>query len=386
MKTKRLIYLDNASTSHPKPEEVYTAMEQTLRLLGANPGRGSYRLATEGEAVLSRARQRLAELFSIADPDRIVFTKNATEALNLAIKGLTARGGHVVTTTLEHNSVVRPLYACKARGIMVTRVSVTPDGIINLKNLQRAIRRVTRLVVAVHASNVTGAVLPIADIGAICRAKRVPFCVDAAQTAGVLDIDVERDAIDLLACTGHKALLGPQGTGFLYVRPGIEVAPLIEGGTGSDSELEVQPASYPERLQGGTPNTPGVAGLAAGSEYIINIGLAKIRRRKEELTERILEGLKRIRGVVLHGPKQARDRVAVVSFALKGTNPNEVGYILDEAFNIMVRAGLHCAPGTHKMLGTYPEGTIRVSPGPFSTPDHVDALCEAVRQIARLKR
>lgn len=386
MSTSETIYLDNAATSYPKPESVYEAVDHVQRQLGANPGRGAHRLAVEGQGVLALARKRLAELFAISEPDQIVFTKNATEALNLAIKGCAGRGGHVVTTTLEHNSVMRPLSVLKARGLQVTRVRVPPDGRLNLKALQRAIRRTTRLVVATHASNVTGALLPIAAIGALCRAKGVLFCVDAAQTAGVVDIDVGRDAIDLLACPGHKGLLSPQGTGFLYVRPGIEVEPLMEGGTGSISEREVQPSFYPDRLQSGTPNTPGIAGLAAGVEYLLKTDLATIRRREEELTGRLLEGLKGIRGLAVHGPKKTRGRVAVVSFTLKGTNPDEVGYILDEAFGIMVRTGLHCAPGTHKMLGTYPEGTIRASPGPFSTPDHVDALLEAVGQVAGLRR
>ena len=381
-----LIYLDNASTSFPKPESVYAAVEEAMRRMGANPGRGSHRLAAEGEAVLGLARRRAAELMAVSDPDRIALTKNATEALNIAIKGLVSRGDHVVTTTLEHNSVVRPLNACRARGVAVTRVRVAPDGRLELKNLRRAIRRATRLVVVIHASNVTGAVLPIAEVGAICRAKGVPLLVDASQTAGELEIDVERDAIDLLACSGHKGLLGPQGTGLLYVRPGIDVAPLLEGGTGSASELEEQPDFYPDRLQAGTPNMPGAAGLAAGVEYIVNTGLAKIREKKERLAEELLEGLKAIRGVVVHGPKRAGDRVAVVSFALKGANPAEVGFILDEAFGIIVRTGLHCAPGAHKMLGTYPEGTIRVSPGYFSTLEHVEALLSAVRQIVGLKR
>lgn len=386
MSTREVIYLDNAATTYPKPESVYGAVEQVLRQLGANPGRGAHRLASEGERVLDAARRRIAELFAIAEPDHIVFTKNATEALNMAIKGCAGRGDHVVTTTLEHNSVMRPLGVLKARGLSVTRVRVAPNGRFDLKTLQRAIRRTTRLVVITHASNVTGALLPIAEMGAICRAKGVPLCVDAAQTAGSIEIDVERDAIDLLACPGHKGLLGPQGTGFLYVRPGVEVETLMEGGTGSVSEREEQPSFYPDRLQSGTPNTPGIAGLAAGVEYLLKTSLATIRRNEAELTKRLLEGLKGIRGVVIHGPKGIRGRVAVVSFTLKGTNPGEVGYILDEAFGIMVRTGLHCAPGTHKMLGTYPEGTIRVSPGPFSTPDHVDALCEAARQVASLRR
>ncbi|MFQ6672972.1 MAG: aminotransferase class V-fold PLP-dependent enzyme, partial [Candidatus Tectimicrobiota bacterium] len=356
MSTEETIYLDNAATSYPKPESVYEAVDHVLRQLGASPGRGAHRLAVEGQEVLALARQRLAELFSISEPDRIVFTKNATGALNLAIKGCAGQGGHDVTTALEHNSVMRPLNALRARGLKVTRVRVSPGGRLDLRTFQRAIRRATRIVVATHASNVTGALLPIADIGAICRAKGVPFCVDAAQTAGVVDIDVERDAIDLLACPGHKGLLGPQGTGFLYVRPGVEVEPLMEGGTGSISEREEQPPFYPDRLQSGTPNTPGIAGLASGVEYITTTGIDKIHRKELELIGRLLEELKGIQGVIVHGPKRTKGRVAVVSFALKGTNPSEVGYILDEAFGIIVRTGLHCAPGTHKLLGTYPEG------------------------------
>lgn len=375
------IYLDNAATSHPKPEVVYQAVDQALRQSG-NPGRGGHDLAlTAGRTVLA-AREALAEMFAIADSSRVVLTSGATEALNLALFGLLQAGDRVVTTSMEHNAVIRPLRALEKRGVEVIRVMANRQGRVAAEALQQACGQPTRMLVMSHCSNVTGTLQPIETLGPWCRERGILFLVDAAQSAGMFPLDVERLAIDLLAVPGHKGLYGPPGTGFLYVREGLQPIPLIYGGTGSDSSSEEQPETFPDRLESGTLNTAGLAGLTAGIEFLQQVGLANVRRHEQQLLQTLLEGLQRIPGVQLFGPASAAEHGGAVSFRLAQADPAETGFLLDREFGICCRVGLHCAPGAHKTIGSYPTGTIRVSPGYFSTSEDVEQLLMALVKLA----
>ncbi|MGB9887351.1 MAG: aminotransferase class V-fold PLP-dependent enzyme [Moorellales bacterium] len=381
---QRAVYLDNAATSYPKPETVYRAVDWCLREVGANAGRGGYRRALEADEIVYRARSALARLFNVRDASRIVFTANATEALNLAIKGLVGPGDHVVTSSLEHNAVWRCLKTLERdRGVKLTVVRCAPDGTLDPKAVEEALRPGTRLIALTHASNVTGTILPVAAVGEIARRHGVPLLVDAAQTAGVLPLDVERDGIDLLAFTGHKGLLGPFGTGGLYIREGFEPRPLKEGGTGSQSRLPYQPDLLPDRYEAGTLNVCGLAGLAAGVEFILDRGVEKIREKEKALTACALEILAGTEGVEVYGPRDAERQVGVISFNLAGVDGAEVAYVLDEVYGIMVRVGLHCAPLAHETIGTLERGTVRISLGYFNTFEELDYLGEALRAISR---
>ncbi|HTE19339.1 MAG TPA: aminotransferase class V-fold PLP-dependent enzyme [Armatimonadota bacterium] len=376
------MYFDNAATSFPKPEAVYQTMDRFLRTAGANPGRGGHHIAVEADRTLARARAQLAKLLNAPRPESVVWAANCTDALNLALKGLLQPGDHVVTTGLEHNSVARPLRSLERRGVEVTRVPC-PGGVFDLPAFLHAIRPETRLVAMVHASNVSGLVLPVREVGAACRKRGVRLLVDAAQTAGVLSLDVREIGADMVAMPGHKSLLGPPGTGALYIAEGVELAPLKEGGTGSVSEQEEQPDRLPDRYESGTQNTVGIAGLGAGVEWILDTGRETIRRREEALVTQLWEGLAETPGVTLHGPppREGEERAAVVSLTLEGWEPTDAALVLDQQFDIQCRPGLHCAPWAHRSLGTFPNGTLRLSPGPFNTAEEVDAVVRAVREL-----
>lgn len=381
---RRRVYLDNAATSYPKPEAVYRAVDWFLREVGASAGRGGYRLALKADEIVYQARSALARLFNVKDASRIVFTANATESLNLAIKGLVGPGDHVVTSSMEHNAVWRCLKTLERdQGVEPTIVPCAADGTLAPEAVEGALRPNTRLIVLTHASNVTGTIMPVAEVGEIARRHGIPFLVDAAQTAGVLPIDVERDRIDLLAFTGHKGLLGPFGTGGLYIREGFEPRPLKEGGTGSESRLPYQPQTLPERYEAGTLNVCGLAGLAAGVEFILNEGVEKIRAKEKSLTRHALEALADVEGAEIYGPKDAERQVGLISFNLAGVDGVEVAYVLDEVYGIMVRVGLHCAPLAHQTIGTLDRGTVRVSLGYFNTFADLDYLGEALQSISR---
>jgi len=377
------IYLDNAASSHPKPESVYRAADDALRNIGANPGRSGHQPARKADQVISKTRLSLARLFDIEDPKRVVFTANATEAINLGLKGLLEKGDHVITSSMEHNSVVRPLSALRSQGVEVTFVPCDPQGNLDPAQVAAAIRKNTRLIVLAHASNVTGGLLPIGEVGELARQKGIFFMVDAAQTAGVIPLSVKETNVDLLAAPGHKGLMGPQGTGFLYIGPEVRLRPLKEGGTGSLSEQEIQPDFLPDQMEAGTLNTPGLAGLGAGVEFLLQEGLAKIREKETALSRALWEGLRPIPRLRLYGPEEAEARTAPLSFTIEGLNPSAVASILDTAFDIAVRAGLHCAPLAHRTLGTFPEGTIRVSPGYFNTEKEIEAFLEAMAMIVK---
>ncbi|MBI5327637.1 MAG: aminotransferase class V-fold PLP-dependent enzyme [Deltaproteobacteria bacterium] len=373
-----MIYLDNAATSYPKPESVYQRIDHILRHTGGNPGRSGHRMALDASRVIFEARESAARLFNIKNASRIVFTKNATEAINIAFKGILRQEEHVVTTSIEHNAVVKPLKRLEARGVQVTQLKVDKNGWVEPKDIEKAIRKETKLISVVHASNVFGAILPVAEIGRICRKKNVLFMVDAAQTAGAMPIDIEALNVDIFAATGHKSLFGPQGTGLLYVREGIEPLPFIDGGTGEDDEL----VEIPDRLESGTINTPGIGGLGAGIEFLLKEGVKKIRRYEEGLIRQILDGLSGIKGIEIIGPQDEKKRTHLVSFNMQGKDPSDIGYRLDNEFGIMLRCGLHCAPCAHRSAGTYPSGAVRVSPGYFNTADDIEEFLRGVREIS----
>lgn len=383
MKTQ--IYLDNAATSYPKPEEVYEAVDRFMREIGVSSGRGAYRKALKADRIIYEARKSLAELFGIKDTKQIVFTSNATEALNLAIKGILSQHDHVITSQMEHNAVWRPLKRLeREKGIEITQIPCLPDGSLKDPELVKAaIRSNTRLIVFTHASNVSGTIMPIGEIGEICSESGIPLLVDTAQTAGALSIDVEAMKIDLLAFTGHKSLLGPQGTGGLYIRPGIHLEPLKEGGTGGDSILETQPDILPDRYEAGTLNAAGIAGLQAGLRFILSESVQNIRKRESELTAYLLDRLKEIDAIQIYGPQAPERQVGVVSINMANYQPEEVGYVLDEVYEIMVRTGLHCAPCAHRTIGTIDRGTLRISLGYFNTETEIDDTIKALKQIAR---
>ena len=379
------IYLDNAATSHPKPESVYAAVDYYNRSLGAAAGRGGYRTAVEVDAVLRTCRKRAASLLGAESPERVAFAFNATDALNMALHGLLETGDHVVTTAAEHNSVLRPLGGLvDRRGIELSVVPVDTAGRVDPAAVRDALRHNTRLVVVQHASNVTGCVQPIEDIGSDAHQAGALVLVDAAQTAGHLAIDLADWPVDLLACAGHKGLLGPLGTGLLYVRPGLEdqLNGLRQGGTGSFSEQDRQPETMPDRLEAGNPNAPGLFGLEAGLEWLEERGVETIAAAEASLVERLLAGLEPLENISLVGPGPDSPRVGVVSLVSESLEPHELATVLDESFGIQARAGLHCAPGVHRAAGTFESGgTLRLSVGPFTTDTQIDAACEAIAAV-----
>jgi cysteine desulfurase / selenocysteine lyase len=378
-----MIYLDNAATSFPKPEGVYRALDAFARSSLANPGRAGHKMALAAEHALDDARHRLNRFFNGKSPERFVFTLNGTDALNMAMKGVLADGDHVVTTDLEHNSVSRPLVALADAGrITLTRVAADATGTVDPDAIRNAITPKTRLVALTHASNVLGTVQPVAEIGRICReAESVLFLADAAQTAGVVPIDVQALNIDLLAAPGHKGLFGPTGTGFLYVGVRAKLRPWREGGTGGDSSTPVQPSEYPYYLEGGTPNVLGVAGMVAGLDFVEERTPDAIREHEVMLCDRLRDKLEEAGGFEFYGHRDPARRVGTISLRSDAIPAPELGGILDQAFDIAIRPGLHCAPYVHRALGTFPEGTVRVSPGPLTTADDIDQLVEALREI-----
>lgn len=376
-----IVYLDNAATSFPKPESVYQALDRFARTALANPGRAGHKMALQAEQELDTGRHLLNQLFHGQGPERFVFTLNCTDALNMALKGVLRESDHVITSDLEHNSVSRPLRAMELAGVIsVTRVSSGGDGLIDPDAVARAITGKTRLIAMTHASNVLGTIQPVAEIGNIARQHDLLFLVDAAQTAGVVPIDVQALSIDLLAFPGHKGLFGPTGTGALYVGPRARLRPWREGGTGGDSSSPTQPSDLPYFLEGGTPNVLGVAGLNAGIRFVMERGPDELRRHEVALTDQLAEGLGEL-GCRVFGCQDAARRVGTLSFRTEMMAAGDLAAILDAEFQIAVRPGLHCAPYIHKAQGTFPDGTVRVSPGPFNTAADIQYLLDALKQI-----
>jgi cysteine desulfurase family protein len=379
-------YFDNAATSWPKPPEVPRAVRRCLVRGGGNAGRSGHAKAVEASRTVLRARELLAELFHVRDPSRIVFTKNATEALNLVLHGLLRSGDRVVTSAMEHNSVMRPLRELARRGVSLEVVPAEVGGVIEPAAFCAAVRAGTRLAVVTHASNVSGAVTDIARIGEHCRDLGLPLLVDAAQTAGCWPIDVEALHVDFLAFSGHKGLLGPQGTGGLYVRDARELEPLLRGGTGSLSDREEQPEFLPDRYESGTLNTPGIAGLGAGAEYLLRHGVEKVREHEQRLLAIFLEGIAALPGIEVYGSAGTAGRTGVLSLNVRGLSCSEAGSALEDRFGLLTRVGLHCAPLAHRSLGTFPEGTVRFSWGFFTRERDVRAAVRAVRALAGERR
>jgi cysteine desulfurase family protein len=378
----KLTYFDNAATSFPKPESVYQTIDQFGRTSLGNPGRTSHQMARSSEHELNQTRHLLNQFFHGEGPERFIFTLNCTDSLNMAIKGIVQPGDHVVTSNLEHNSVSRPLEALRDNGtITLTRIAADATGTLTPEAIQAALTSKTRLVVLTHASNVLGTLQPIGEIGQIVRNRGALLLVDAAQTAGVVPIDLRDMQIDLLAMPGHKALLGPTGTGVLYVGPRAEVQAWREGGTGGNSTERIQPKEFPHHLEGGTPNVLGVVGLKAGLEFVMQRGPKNIWEHENALTKQLSERFQRRGDITIYGHLDDRKRVGTLSFNHPSMDSIQLAGILDSSFNIAVRPYLHCSPYIHEAIGTIPNGTVRVSPGIFNTSDDVDYFTDALNQI-----
>jgi cysteine desulfurase family protein len=378
-----MIYLDNAATSWPKPEIVYKTMDAFLRTKGGNPGRGSNSMALAARETVEETRRLIARLINVSETNRVIFTLNCTDALNLGLKGFLKPGDHVVTDCIGHNSLVRPLRKLERQGVKVTGLPPSPDrGVVSPSDIEAAITRDTRLIVVTHASNVNGIIQPIEEYGAVARKHKIVFMVDAAQTAGKYPIDAAASNIDLLAFSGHKGLFGPPGTGVLFIGDRVELDTVREGGTGSFSEQEEQPEILPDKYESGTLNSAGIAGLGAGLKFIFDETLDKIIAHEKFLTDKLIAGLRDIPGITLYLPKDLSLMVPVVSFNVKGYQPGEAGTILDQAFDIKVRAGLQCAPAAHKTFGTFPSGIVRISPGYLNLAEEIELTVKAVERIA----
>ncbi len=376
------IYLDNAATSYPKPDCVLEAMSYYFKDIGANSGRSAHKQAQEASRLVFEAREGIAKLIGAKDSSRIIFTSNATEGLNTAILGSLEKGNRVITTSMEHNSVMRPLrFLEKNRGIKVDVIKCSEKGILNLDDIKKKITKDTKLIVATTASNVVGTLLPIQNIARIAKEYNILFLVDAAQTIGSIPIDVEESQIDMLAFSGHKGLLGPQGTGCLYIKEDIKLTPLKFGGTGSKSEFETQPDFLPDKYESGTPNLIGITGLGASVKFILDKGVENIREKEKKLTEYLLQELQKIKKVIIYGTQDSQKQTAVVSINIKDMESSDVGDILDRDYEIGVRCGLHCAPIAHQTIGTFPSGTVRISLGYFNTEADIDYLLRAIRKI-----
>ncbi len=382
MKDNRSIYFDNAATSWPKPEEVYEAAGKVLRYSGSNPGRSAHTRSIQAERIVFEARERAASFLGAEFPEEIIFTLNATDSLNMAIKGVLEQGDHVIYTSMEHNSVLRPLGSQKeGGGITTTMVSPDADGFLEVEKVAEAIKPETKMIICTHASNIIGSIMPAAAIANLAKEKDIVFLLDAAQTAGSLPLNLQKIRPHLAAFTGHKSLLGPPGVGLLYVCKGLHIKPWREGGTGSSSEEERQPQLMPDYLEAGTMNTPGLAGLNEGIKFIQEQGVSTIRQHDLYLLNMLREGLKKIEGTTVYGSDDTSSSVAVVSFTVEGMDSGELGYILEEVYGILCRTGLHCAPQAHRTIGTFPQGTVRFSPGYFNTEEEVEYVLESLRKI-----
>lgn len=376
-----MIYLDNAATTFPKPTEVYKEVLNAMKKYGANPGRGSYNMCNEAALKVMETRESIAELFNISSPFNIIFTANATEALNIGIKGILNSGDHVISTTIEHNSVLRPLYSLSKNNVHVTLVGVDKAGYIDINNIKNEIKSNTKMIIINHVSNVLGTIQNIKEIGKIAKDNGILFMVDGSQSAGIVPIDVMDMNIDLLALPGHKGLLGPQGTGGLYIREGIRINNLIEGGTGSNSHYMIQPDFMPDKFESGTINVPGIAGLNEGIKFIKKIGIDIIRKHEEDIGLYLLQELKKLSNIKIYGNDTNENRTSVISFNILGIDASKVGELLNEA-DIGVRTGYHCVPLIHSVIGTEYIGTVRVSPGYFNTTSDIDKLLEVIMGIS----
>lgn len=384
---KNIIYFDNAATTYPKPQEVLESQNNFYKEIGGNPGRSGHRLSIKAGEIIEDTRDEIASLINAEDPLQVAFTFNASHALNLAVWGVLKEGDRAITSTLEHNSVARPLR--RAENILNIDLDFVrcdhTTGLIDLEDLETKLKKRTKLVTICHGSNVSGTIQPLKEIGELARKHGALLLTDAAQTAGTFPIDVREMNVDMLAFTGHKGLYGPMGTGGIYVRPGIRLDPVLQGGTGSRSEYDIQPEFLPDLLETGTPNAGGLAGLAAGIRFVKQKGVEHIHNYEKELARQLIEGLKEIPGIRYIGidPTNGEgERLGVVSFFSDRISVSELGSRLDEEFNILTRVGLHCAPWAHKTFGTFPEGCVRSSFSLFNTKEEVDEALRAIKSIA----
>ncbi len=377
-----MIYLDNSATSWPKPRDVYLSVVDAIKIYGANPGRAGHKMSLAASEEIFKCRMAVAEFFGIADPSKVIFTLNATDSLNMAIKGILKENDHVVVSSMEHNSVLRPVFALsQEKGITYDMVWGNVYGYVSAEEIEKAIKPNTALIILTHASNVCGTVNPIREVGAIARKHHIPFLVDASQSAGILPIDVEKDNIDILATAGHKGLYGPVGVGILYIKDASVVNTLKEGGTGSNSMDLKQPEILPDKFESGTLNTIGIMGLSSGIKFLNKVGIDEIFYHEKKLTGMMIERLAFTKGVSVYGYLHTENRLGVVSFNISGLDSVEVSKYLDERYNIAVRAGYHCAYTAHQTIGTESPGTVRVSVGAFNTANDIETLCNAVREI-----
>ena len=378
------IYLDNAATSRDKAEVVKKAILNYYEDIGCSPGRGGYEDSLKAGRLIIEARNTMADFFNVDDLKQIIFTHNVTYALNMGIKGILEKGDHVITTTMEHNSVLRPLNSLQENGIIdVDYIKCDDKGRLEPKKIEAAINKKTKLIIITYASNVSGTIMPVEEIGEIAAENNVYYLLDTAQAAGIYDIDFKKLKVDFLAFTGHKALMGPTGTGGFAVskKMAAEMKPLIEGGTGSKSHLERQPDFLPDKFESGTMNTMGISGLKAGVEFIQKTGTKKIREHELQLGEVFLNGLKKIPEIKIVGPADLKEQVPTFSITAGDRDLGQLSYQLDEKYNIMTRSGLHCAPLAHQTLGTFPEGSLRFSIGYFNTLQEIEFTLDALKQL-----
>ena len=375
-----MIYLDNAATSYPKPRGMVAAMEECILKYCGNPGRSGHSMSMKTGEEVYHARRKIASLFGIKQPERLVFTKNTTEALNMGLKGVLQSGDHVITTTMEHNSVLRPLKALEKRGVSQSVIRADREGFIKASEIEKAIRKDTKLIAITAASNVTGTRMPLEEIGELARRRGIMFLVDGAQGAGSMAIDVERMHIDMLAFPGHKGLLGPQGTGALYVSPEIRLRHIMEGGTGTDSKSRFQPCEFPEGYEAGTINAPAIIGLGYSAEFVEKIGPEVIGKYEEELIGWLDERLDEMDFVKRYGPDACR-KTGISLINIRGVGAEEVTSVLSSKYGIAVRGGYHCAGLAHKTIGTWDEGAVRISAGPFNTRKDMEKLVDAIKEI-----
>lgn len=375
-----MIYLDNAATSYPKPRGMVAAMEECILKYCGNPGRSGHSMSMKTGEEVYHARRKIASLFGIKQPERLVFTQNTTEALNMGLKGVLQSGDHVITTTMEHNSVLRPLKALEKRGVSQSVIRADREGFIKASEIEKAIRKDTKLIAITAASNVTGTRMPLEEIGELARRRGIMFLVDGAQGAGSMAIDVERMHIDMLAFPGHKGLLGPQGTGALYVSPEIRLRHIMEGGTGTDSKSRFQPCEFPEGYEAGTINAPAIIGLGYSAEFVEKIGPEVIGKYEEELIGWLDERLDEMDFVKRYGPDACR-KTGISLINIRGVGAEEVTSVLSSKYGIAVRGGYHCAGLAHKTVGTWDEGAVRISAGPFNTRKDMEKLVDAIKEI-----
>lgn len=379
-------YFDNAATSFPKPSEVTESIIHYIKDIGSNVGRGAYGSAYEAEETVLETREMIAELFHYDKYKNVIFTKNITESLNVLIKGFLKKGDHVLVSSMEHNAVMRPLNAIKENGIDFTRIPCNKEGELEIETMSKCLRPNTKAVIMTHASNVCGTIMPLEEVGRFCRKNNLFFIVDSAQSAGSIDIDINKINADAIAFTGHKGLLGPQGIGGFVINDRLNplVSPLIEGGTGSLSEKEIQPDYMPDKYEAGTMNMPGIFGLNAALKYINKETISAIREKEMELTRMFIEDIRNISNIRLIGTRDINKRTAVVSLDFLAKDNSQIAFTLAQSFNIYTRCGLHCAPSAHKTLGTFPYGTVRFSFGYMNNISEIKYAADAISKCLKI--